>query len=170
MDAPAVVTLRREPGPFTRSLTALVLRVALGMSLLLFGMGKLKAKNLPADDPKHYPEMITKGMPEKIAFPGDVKLFAEVLPYAEVGLGAALLGGLLTTLGGFLTGVLLLVLLFGHLHANRIEKVPEMLTYLLTDAAILWLSPITSNYISLDGILFGWFWAPRREGEFRRTP
>ena len=51
---------------------------------------------------------------------------------------------------------------------NRAEAYPQMLVYLLVDAAILSLSPVTSNYFSVDGILFGWFWRPRSEGEFRR--
>ena len=170
MDAPAAVALRREPGPFTRSLAALLLRVALGLVFLFSGMGKLKASKLPADDPKHYPEVITKGYPDRIAFPGDVKLFTAALPYAEIGLGAALIGGLLTTLTAFLAGALLLALLFGHIHAQRIEMFPAMMSYLLVDAAILWTSPTTSNYLSLDGLLLGWFWAPRREGDYRREP
>ena len=34
------------------------------------------------------------------------------------------------------------------------------------NAGILWLSPVTSNYLSADGLLFGWFWAPRSEGRY----
>ena len=44
-----------------------------------------------------------------------------------------------------------------------------MLTYFLANAGILWLSPVTSNYLSLDGLFFGWFWRPRAEGEYRRN-
>ena len=44
-----------------------------------------------------------------------------------------------------------------------------MLSYILTAAAILWLSPVTSNYLSLDGLLFGWFWAPRAQGRYARV-
>lgn len=162
MDAPTTISLRREPGPMTRSFVALLLRVGLGLIFLFAGQMKLDAKKKGT-----YPGMITASYPAKIAFPGDVKLFADVLPYAEVGVGVALIAGLFTTVGALLTGVLLLVLLFGQAYVGKGDQYPAMLTYLLVDAAILWLSPVTSNYLSLDGLFFGWFWAPRAEGEFR---
>jgi uncharacterized membrane protein YphA (DoxX/SURF4 family) len=162
MDAPTLIALRREPGALTRSLTALLLRLGLGLIFLFAGAGKFK-------DPK-YAEAIAKDFPPKIAFAGDVALFTRVLPYAEVGLGAALIAGFWTPVAAFLSGVLLLTLTFGHVFLGRTAMYPGMLTYLLVDAAILWLSPVTSNYISLDGVLFGWFWAPRGDGAFRREP
>jgi hypothetical protein len=72
----------------------------------------------------------------------------------------------LTTLSATLSAALLIQLLFGQTVLHKAEMYPMMLTYLLVNAAILWLSPVTSNYLSLDGILFGWFWAPRPEGTF----
>jgi uncharacterized membrane protein YphA (DoxX/SURF4 family) len=171
MDAvPTAIALRREPGAFTRSLAALLLRLGLGMIFLFAGLGKLKSRDLPPDNPAKYPEMITKSFPDKIAFPGDVKLFSAVLPYAEIGLGAALIAGFWTPIAAFLAGALLLALLFGHVFKNRIEMYPTMMSYLLVDAAILWISPVTSNYLSLDGLLFGWFWAPRPAGHYQHQP
>lgn len=164
MNAVNSITLRREPGPFARSLTALLLRLGLGMLFLMAGTGKLQGIKAGK-----YPAMITQQFGEKIAFPGDVKLFADALPYAEIGVGVALIAGLFTILGAALAGGLLLVLFFGQLHLQNAAMYPAMLTYLLVDAAVLWLSPVTSNYFSLDGLLFGWFWAPKPEGEFHRS-
>ena len=175
MDLPASIALRREPGHLVRSLTALTLRLGLGLIFLAAGYGKFQAKkagdyprtileqfdpekNEPGAKPKHF---LIKLRPDM------VKLFADVLPYAEVGLGAALIVGIWTTLAAFLSGVLLLNLLFGQLVQDNIAMFPAMLTYLLVNAGILWLSPVTSNYLSLDGLLFGWFWAPKSAGSYR---
>lgn len=175
MDTPHAITLRREPGPFTRSLAALILRLALGMTFLVLGLGKFEAKRAG-----RYPGTMFEAA-EKAHVPGlpNVKLpllrqYAEVLPYAEVGVGVALIAGFWTTLAGFASGLLLLSLLFGHLVQTQVDpeheiaQIPAMFAYLLLNAVILWLSPVTSNYLSLDGLLFGWFWAPRPEGEYRR--
>lgn len=175
MDIPHAITLRREPGPFTRSLAALVLRLALGMTFLVLGLGKLEAKRAG-----QYPGAMMEEA-EKTHVPGlpNMKLpllkpYFDVLPYAEVGVGAALVVGFWTTLAGFASGLLLLSLLFGHLvqiqvnPAKEIAEIPVMFTWLLLNGVILWLSPVTSNYLSLDGLLFGWFWKPRPEGEYRR--
>ncbi|HWE38747.1 MAG TPA: DoxX family membrane protein [Isosphaeraceae bacterium] len=175
MDTPHAITLRREPGPFTRSLAALILRLALGMTFLVPGLYKLEAKRrgeypgtMFADAERaHVPGLLNVKLPL-------LKQYAEVLPYAEVGVGVALIAGFWTTLAGFASGLLLLSLLFGHLvqmqvHPEQeVTMVPLMLVYLAINAAVLWLSPVTSNYLSLDGLLFGWFWAPRPEGEYRR--
>jgi uncharacterized membrane protein YphA (DoxX/SURF4 family) len=163
MESPTAITLRREPGPFTRSLVALVLRVGLGLMFLMFGLAKFQAKETGG-----YPAMITKQFEKSPLPPAMVKLFADVLPYAEVGLGALLIAGLFTTITAALAGALLLHLTFGQLILNQIDKIPSMLTYLLVAAAVLWTSPVTSNYISLDGLFFGWFWRPRAEGEYAR--
>src|SRR6185312_9046045 len=112
------------------------------------------------------PATITENFPASIAFPGDVRHFADALPYAEIGLGAALIAGFWTTVSAFLAGALLLALFYGKLYKHDEAMYPAMLTFLLVDAAVLFLSPVTSNYLSLDGILFGWFWRPRSEGEF----
>ena len=177
MDIPSAITLRREPGPMTRSLTALVLRAGLGMIFLLAGVGKFQAKQAGK-----YPEMILSqfdparpdektGQPKQFVLPlrpDLVKLFADALPYAEVGLGIALIAGSFTTLTAFLSGVLLLHLLFGQLIQGNVAMYPALLTYLLVNAGVLWLSPVTSNYLSLDGLFFGWFWAPRSHGHYHR--
>ena len=176
MEISTTIALRREPGAFTRSLTALTLRVGLGMIFLMAGISKFQAKQAGA-----YPGFILSqfdpdkpdkdGKPKTFVVklrPDIVKLFADVLPYAEVGVGAALIVGFWTTLAAFLSGVLLLHLLFGWVDQGKPEMYPAMLSYLLVNAGILWLSPVTSNYLSLDGLLFGWFWAPKHEGHFRR--
>jgi uncharacterized membrane protein YphA (DoxX/SURF4 family) len=160
MDVPSVA-LRREPGALTRSLVALQLRVGLGLVLLMAGLGKFEGIKKGT-----YPASIT-GAFEGKRLPG-VALFAAVLPYVEVGLGCALTAGLLTPVAATLSGVLLLHLLFGKLVLNDIPSLPGMLTYLLLNAAVLWLSPVTSNYVSFDGLFFGWFWRPRTEGYYYR--
>lgn len=162
--APDAIALRREPGPFVRSLTALLLRLALGLMFLMAGTDKLR------DVQKgKYPGAMFAKFGDRILLPGDVHLFARILPFAETGIGAALILGLWTTLGAFLAGLLLLALFFGHLHTHNVDLYPAMFAYILADAAILWLSPVVSNYLSIDGLLFGWFWAPRPIGEYRRT-
>ena len=176
MDIPASIALRREPGPFVRSLTALTLRVGLGMIFLVSGIGKFQAKQAGAY-PGFMIDQFDPDKPDKDGKPKNfvvklrpdlVKLFADVLPYAEVGLGGALILGFWTTLAAFLSGVLLLHLLFGWVVQGNTAMYPAMLSYLLVNAGILWLSPVTSNYLSFDGLVFGWFWAPRPAGTYRR--
>lgn len=171
MDAPSTVTLRREPGPLTRSLVALILRLALGLSFVIFGINKLEERKKG-----EYPESMISQFKATWLYerqPQAVEKFAEVLPLVEVAVGLLLIAGLTTTLSAFLTGLLLVGLLFGQLvmtgkDSSYIARIPTHFIYILVDAAILWLSPVTSNYLSVDGLLFGWFWKPRSEGEFRR--
>jgi uncharacterized membrane protein YphA (DoxX/SURF4 family) len=160
MDTP-IISLRREPGPMTRSLVSLLLRGGLGMMFLMLGLAKFEGIKKG-----EYPASIISAF-EKTKLPG-IKLFADVLPFAEVGLGCALIAGLLTTITATLSGVLLLHLLFGKLVLNDIPSLPGMFIYLLMNAGVLWLSPVMSNYLSLDGLIFGWFWKPRVEGHYRR--
>lgn len=162
MEASPAIALRREPGPLTRSLVALSLRLALGLIFLMAGLGKFEARKAGK-----YPAMIVQQFESSPLRPADVRTFARVLPYVEVTLGAALLAGLFTTLTATLSAVLLAQLLFGHLVLNHVEQYPGMLTYFLVNAGILWLSPVASNYLSLDGLLFGWFRAPRPEARYR---
>lgn len=169
--SPSVIALRREPGGFTRSLTCLVLRLALGMLFLAAGWQKLEARK----DGK-YPEAMVKSFDGTILaehMPKALDLFAQTLPFAEVGIGAFLVVGLSTTIAAFAAGLLLLSLLFGLLllaqTSGNMDKIPTHMIYVLLDAAILWLSPVTSNYISVDGLLFGWFWKPRAD-QYRVEP
>jgi uncharacterized membrane protein YphA (DoxX/SURF4 family) len=124
----------------------------------------------PAEAPR-YPETI-RGMFADTWLARDfgplLELHTSLLPYVEVAVGALLIAGLLTTLSAFVAGLLLLSLLFGWVLLENTEMYPSMLIYLLVDAGILWLSPVTSNYLSLDGLLFGWFWKPGGEEEYRR--
>ncbi|HEV3165805.1 MAG TPA: DoxX family membrane protein [Isosphaeraceae bacterium] len=161
MDTPTTITVRREPGPFTRSLVALLLRLGLGLQFLMLGL--MKFQGIKAGK---YPEMILDQF-SKTGLPG-VKLFADVLPYAEVSLGCALIAGLLTPLTATLAGILLLHLLFGKLVLQDIPNLPNMFIYMIVDAGVLWLSPVTSNYLSFDGLFFGWFWKPRSQGDYHR--
>lgn len=162
MEPHPAIALRREPGPLTRSLVALSLRLGLGLMFLMLGLAKFQAIKAGK-----YPAMIVDQFASTPLSPAAVRLFANVLPYAEVALGAALLAGLFTTLTAALAAVLLAHLLFGQLIQNHVEQLPGMLTYFLVYAGILWLSPVTSNYLSLDGLLFGWFWAPRPEAHYQ---
>ncbi|WP_152050425.1 hypothetical protein [Tautonia marina] len=124
-----------------------------------------------AEAEPRYPETI-RGMFADTWIGRDLKpaldLYTAFLPLAEVGVGALLIAGLFTTLSAFFSGLLLLSLTFGWIVLQNSSMYPSMMTYLLVNAAILWLSPITSNYLSLDGLLFGWFWKPKDEGEYRR--
>jgi len=170
MDTTNTITLRREPGPVTRSLVALLLRLSLGLMMLMYGLGKLDAERKGS-----YPDAIVKQF-EPVRLPildrplPGVHLFATVLPYAEITVGGLLIAGLLTPISAGLSGLLLLHLLFGNLVLNDAAKSSGMIGYILLNAGVLWLSPVTSNYLSLDGLFFGWFWRPRDEGEFRREP
>lgn len=165
-----VLSLVREPGPVIRSMTALILRLALGMALLVVGLGKYQSMRSDAED--KYPSSIIKVMEhnmfsDTILTPAAVQGFATVLPYAEMLLGLGLILGFATPITAYLAGLLLLALLFGQLAINAGEKVPSLLTYILLDAAILWLSPVSSNYLSADGLLLGWFYKPRSRGVYR---
>ncbi len=126
----------------------------------------------PAETAPRYPESIKAMFAESVLaerMPAALDLYVQVLPYAEMGIGAALLLGFWTPVSATLSGLLLVSLLFGWVILGKNDQYPMMLTYLLTNAAILWLSPVTSNYLSLDGLLFGWFWRPRSEGSFERA-
>src|SRR4051794_39451601 len=102
-EPPLGIALRREPGPFTRSLVALVLRAALGLTFVMVSLGKFAAIKAGK-----YPAMIVDEFAKAPLRPDLVKLFADALPYAEVGIGALLLAGLATTLSAWLAGILLL--------------------------------------------------------------
>jgi uncharacterized membrane protein YphA (DoxX/SURF4 family) len=148
-----------------RSLVALVLRVGLGLLFLMVGLAKflgMRSGTYPASLLSQFADV---PMPQAL-----LKLFVAVLPYAEVGLGIALICGLLTILAATLSAALLLALMFGKLVLNDIPALPGMFTYLLVNAGVLWLSPVTSNYFSLDGLIFGWFWTPAEQGRYARQP
>ncbi|QDV36803.1 hypothetical protein [Tautonia plasticadhaerens] len=203
------IALRREPGHLVRSLTALLLRLGLGMIFLMAGLGKLQEMGVVGTPPVAEPGPTVTGAepegpgpeasapdefsvdraatepPETPRYPDTIRgMFAEtwlardlgplldlhtgLLPYAEVAVGGLLILGLLTTLSSTLAGLLLLSLLFGWVVLENADMYPKMLIYLLVDAGILWLSPVTSNYLSLDGLLFGWFWRPGDEAEYRK--
>jgi uncharacterized membrane protein YphA (DoxX/SURF4 family) len=165
MEPLPAIALRREPGPLTRSLVALSLRLGLGLLFLMSGLGKFQAIKAGK-----YPAMIVDQFASTPLPASQVRLFANVLPYAEVVLGVGLLAGVLTTLTATLSAILLAQLFFGQLILNHAEQYPGMLIYFLVNAGILWLSPVTSNYLSLDGLLLGWFWAPKSEGNYQREP
>ena len=165
------ISLVREPGPMIRSMTALVLRLALGLVLLVLGMGKYQSMQSDADD--KYPATLIKSMEDNsfkdtLLTPRAVRGFASLLPYAEMLLGLGLILGLATPIAAYLSGLLLVALLFGQLAINASDKIPSMLTYILLDAAVLWLSPVSSNYLSVDGVLLGWFYTPKSVGKYRR--
>jgi thiosulfate dehydrogenase [quinone] large subunit len=164
METRPTITLRREPGPLVRSLVALNLRLALGLIFLMLGVSKFQAMRSG-----QYPASMISQFAGSPLAPAQVKVFATVLPFAEVGLGIALICGLLTILAASLSGALLIALLFGKLVLGDIAALPQMLTYVLANAGILWLSPVTSNYFSLDGLIFGWFWSSADEGQFARA-
>ena len=169
----AVIAVRREPGPFTRSLTALILRTALGVSFLFFGIGKFNQMKAGTYPDGMIAQFDSTWLGE--SFPWAVKLFAQALPYVEVGVGALLIAGLATTVAAAVAGIVLVKLMIGLLvlsntDPSMIAKVTTHFLYVLTAAATVWLSPVTSNYISLDGLLFGWFWKPKTEGTFLREP
>lgn len=162
---PTVLALRREPGGFTRSLAALILRLALGALFLVSGWHKLEGRKDGT-----YPESMVKQFEGTILAeraPQALDLFAQALPFVEVGVGAFLVLGLSTTIAALVAGLLLVGLEFGLLilatSPEGMAKIPTHMIYILVDVGILWLSPVTSNFFSLDGLLFGWFWRPRTD-------
>jgi uncharacterized membrane protein YphA (DoxX/SURF4 family) len=141
------------PGPVIRSLTMLILRVGLSLVFLSAGVSKFQARSEGT-----YPRSLVEGFRDTFLghhLPGAVRLFAEVLPFVEIGVGALLALGLFTTFAATASGVLLLHLLFGTLAQGDPARIPSMLTFLLVNAAVLWLSQVCCNYISLDGVIFG---------------
>jgi uncharacterized membrane protein YphA (DoxX/SURF4 family) len=157
------VVMQREPGAWTRSLIALLLRLTLGLLFLTAGLSKFDGIKKGT-----YPTSLTKPFESTRLHPAAVRQFADILPYAEAALGGLLIAGLFTPLVAALTGALLLGLFFGTLILGDSSRYPGMVTYLLANAAVLWLSPVTSNYLSLDGLIFGWWWKPRTEGTYHR--
>ena len=108
---------------------------------------------------------------DSLLSPSLVTLFAQLLPYAEMGLGLLLIVGLFTYFVSLLSGLLFICLLFGLVVLSlddpaMIDKYRGMYFYILVNVGVVWLAPITSNYLSMDGLLFGWFWKPKVEGEF----
>lgn len=168
MDATTTIALRREPGHLTRSLVALLLRLSLGLMFLMLGLQKIDMAKKG-----EYPGGLTKKI-EAVRLPivhrplPAANLLVSALPYAEVTIGGLLIVGLFTPLSAALSGLLLLQLICGNLLLEDVSRATARFDYVLVNAGILWLSPVTSNYLSLDGLFFGWFWAPRSEGEFRR--
>jgi len=159
---------RREPGPVIRSLTALILRASLALIFLSAGLTKLEAKR-SGDYPQ---ELIHSFNGTFLAsdMPWALDAFAQALPYLEIGLGGMLALGLFTTFSATLSGVLLLHLLFGTLMQGDPTRYPAMFTYLLVNAAVLWLSQVRSNYLSLDGLIFGvFFGVPEGEETLREV-
>ena len=191
------IALRREPGHIIRSLVALLLRGGLGLIFLTAGLSKINDMTPAAETPPpvdaqpraeeasessegsetatepaaRYPETIRAMFAETWLardFKPVLDLHTALLPYVEFGLGLLLILGLFTTLSAFVSGLVLLSLTFGWTVLQNTTMYPNMMVYLLVNAGILWLSPLTSNYLSLDGLLFGWFWKPKDEGEYRR--
>lgn len=141
------------PGPVIRSLTSLTLRMGLSLVFLNAAFGKFQARLNGT-----YPGSLIEDFRDNWLgqnMPGAVRLFAEALPFVELGIGALLALGLFTTFAATLSGILLLHLLFGTLAQGDPARIPAMLTYLFVNAGVLWLSQVCCNYISLDGLIFG---------------
>jgi uncharacterized membrane protein YphA (DoxX/SURF4 family) len=156
------------PGPVIRSLTMLLLRVGLGIVFLHAGVSKFQDRAQGI-----YPGSLLADFDRTILgqyMPFAVRLFFDVLPYAEVGVGALLTLGLFTTFAAAASGVLLLHLLIGTLEQGDPSRIPSMLIYMLVNAAVLWLSQVCCNYISLDAVIFGLiFRAPEGEESLREV-
>ena len=90
MSTKPAIALRREPGPLIRSLVALTLRIGLGLIFLMAGLGKFEARKAGK-----YPAMIVTQFADTPLRPELIRLFADVLPYAEVALGTLLTAGTL---------------------------------------------------------------------------
>ncbi len=210
VDAPHKLALFREPGPYSRSLVALTLRLALGLLFVMSGIGKfLSMEQPPFSNPPEAEadaEAQTDGdaedemeesaasdasgsnedrSGESVPYPDSinnmfresrilgrmmpvVEIYTALLPYVEVGLGLLLVVGFLTPLVTFLINLLLLSLLFGWLDLGRAEMYANMFVYILAGLAMQWVAVVTSNYISLDGLIFGILTKPSAEAEYTR--
>lgn len=179
------IYLRREPGALCRSAAALTLRLGLGLFLFLLGLQKYdqiqagRAEGVTEEQrATMYPHWLHKSFEGNrfsggVLSPASVESFGRILPYAEMGLGVLLIVGTFTGVIATLTALLLVGLLFGRIvlsfkDPSILHEAPGMFIYILTAVGIIWLSPVTSNYFSLDGLIFGWFSKRNSEpGEFR---
>jgi len=115
-----------------REIAYALLRVTVGMMFLFFGVGKLLGGV----------GGFTGGMVERFAgsfLPSPlVELFAYVLPFAEVAIGALLVLGLFNVATLTLAGLLMLALTFGAVMLPDPPTVAQNVTFALVIFVLLW--------------------------------
>jgi uncharacterized membrane protein YphA (DoxX/SURF4 family) len=168
----------RGPGPRTRALIVLLLRVALGLQFLNAGViGFLSNRAMPGRGPYPFgPGYPGAGMS---LFPGG-EILGEFLPTVEIVVGLALLLGFLTTVAAIVAAVLALapsllrlvaVLIgafAGGLNLNGIGNpnvmgIEIVVLQLFPILLVIWFAQSAWDIWSLDGLMF----APRRTGPAR---
>jgi Methylamine utilisation protein MauE len=117
-----------------RALAVALGRWCLGMLFLFFGISKFVMGT------GAFVTMMSQPF-EKTWLPlGMVRTFGQVLPYAEVTLGAVLLLGIFRNVALFGTGVLLILLTFGQVVLGGGEVIFFNTGYLFMTAAVLFLN------------------------------
>lgn len=122
-----------------------LVRITLGVILLFSGISKLLV------GPGTFADGLAEDFADTILPMGLVTAFGYVLPFAEVGLGALLLVGLLTPAALAGTGALMVLLTFGTVMLPDPPVVANNLFYALVAAVLLWLEG--ANAYSVDGLV-----------------
>ncbi len=156
-----------EPGPRIRQAVALMLRLAIGLSLLNAGLARLLGMR------------VTNQVPGMVLFDAP-RTFLMMLAYAQVGLGIALIMGFLVTaaaVGACLVLIAIpayqMLMELGTGGSGAAANDPyvvatnQMLPILMVpNVLLLWLSPVANHPFSVDALVF----ARAREARAIRPP
>ena len=155
-----------DPGPRIRQLAALMLRLALGVSLLSAGLAR------------HLGARMTNQVPGMVMLDGPGS-FLSSLAYFQIGLGLALiLGFLVTAAAGACLHLLVIPAYqmfmelssggrFASWNDPYVVATSQMLPILMVPGVLmLWLSPVANHPFSVDALIF----ARAREARAIRPP
>jgi len=123
----------------------LIMRLAVGLTFFMAGLNKLfNYSGTVQNFIERFSTTWLAGAP--------VSIFAQALPFVEVGLGGLVILGLFTRGALYLLGLLMLTLIFG-LQVERSAQAVQNIPYLLLIGLDIIL--LSYNKYSLDGLFFG---------------
>jgi len=114
-----------------RHVATTLVRLALGLMLFFFGLGKLQG------GPGDFVDGMLEAFEESWVPPVAVRVLGWALPWIETGVGFSLVLGFYTTASLAATAVLMLALLVGTVVLGDTAAVAENLFYVLVTAALL---------------------------------
>jgi thiosulfate dehydrogenase (quinone) large subunit len=132
------------PGNSTKALGYATLRLAIGMSMLLHGIGRFH--KIPAFAAQTVKMFADSPLPAPA-----VDAFARITPFVEFAIGLSVLLGLATRWGLTLGGLWMVLLIFGSTLIEKYDIVGIQLIYSLIFFHLL--MHIEHNAISLDALL-----------------